>query len=219
MEGLRTHHRLLRLSWGLQCVVPLGSGGTTSSTCDREECEGEKPCWGDASVRGPEPVTMPASTSAPEQLLPSRVGVPVHRAESPPSLASCFRLRYSSRDTYRGKDSHQPARGGKRNEHTQGPVEGPLGRGNVLRHRTRTWPLPDPTTASSRDFSLKAEMVGAALPGPEWGLYPGCVAQGRNLISSSLETAAPTGLDLQSVPVRWLASKSQVRLDQKGQPN
>lgn len=42
------------------------------------------------------------SVSAPEPPLPCRVGVPAPRPPSPPSLASCFRLRYSSSDTWGG---------------------------------------------------------------------------------------------------------------------
>lgn len=98
-----THHLLLMFSWDLQSdveePVPLESGGLMSSTWGREGWEGEKPLCGEDGVRTTEPGRLLASVSVPEPLLPCRVGVPAQRTESPPSLASCFLLRYSSRDT------------------------------------------------------------------------------------------------------------------------
>ena len=98
-----THHLLLMFSWDLlsdvEELAPLESGGLMSSTWGREGWEGEKPLCGEDGVRTTEPGRLLPSVSVTELLLPCRVGVPVHRTESPPSLASCFRLRYSSRDT------------------------------------------------------------------------------------------------------------------------
>lgn len=106
-----THHLLLMLSWDLlsdeEELQPLESGGLMSSTWGREGWEGEKPLCGEDGVRAAEPDRPFPSTSVPELLLPCRVGVPAPRPESPPSLASCFRLRYSRSDTWVRKDSQE----------------------------------------------------------------------------------------------------------------
>lgn len=99
-----THHLLLMLSWDLlsddEELQPLESGGLMSSMWGREGWEGEKPLCGEDGVRAVEPARPFPSASVPELLLLCRVGVPAPRPESPPSLASCFRLRYSRSDTW-----------------------------------------------------------------------------------------------------------------------
>lgn len=94
-------------SWGLQWEeeVPLESDGLTASECDVEEWDGENFLWGDEGVRAEDPCTPWAALSETELLLPCPAPADLlllcEESLPPPefSLASCFRLRYSSKDT------------------------------------------------------------------------------------------------------------------------